>query len=383
MKNHKIIFSPLGGGQKVGASCYYLQFGKHHVLFDAGIDTSGGNTRGPVWSHLLQSSLLYSMEQIDQIYISHAHMDHIGFLFQMMSTCPEASVHMTELTKSLAELQIYERIYLGNTQISEKKRLTAQGCLDRITVVPYMKTMEFPDYKVTFYHAGHIPGAMMTLIEYQGRSILYTGDYSISASPLCEGCMIPSDKNIDTVILCGLHAKHPNYQKHQDALFQNIHNIFDLVRNRRVSVQCTASQLSKGVEFLKLLNEHNSSGIPIYVDEGIMQVVRKMEHSGFQIWSEYNKPIGELAQYIPCICLTSGNKRNRYCSQKWNVDFTLHEDFQEMKQFIKQINPRHVYLVHCAKPFHEGDTTIEQVLMMDGSCRTQFTFAQEQEIYYL
>ena len=380
MRKDEIIFSPLGGGQRVGASCYYLCFRNHHILLDAGIDS---NKRTPVWSHLLGYHRLTSMNQIEQIYISHAHMDHIGSLFGMMSQCSQASVYMTAITKSLAELQIYDRIYFNSLQNDEKKRIAAKNCLDRITVVSYMKTMDFHDYRVTFYPAGHIPGAMMTLLELPRCNILYTGDYSISESPLCLGCTIPSNKKIDVVILCGLHAKHPDYQKKKDVLFQKIRKIFYIAETNRRSVQCCVNQLSKGVEFLKLLNEKNTSGIPILVDESIMQVVRKMEQNGFQILSKYNRLVSRMSAAQPCIYLTSGNRTLTDCYERLDIDFTLHEDFEEMKQFIKSINPKHVYLVHCAPPVHEEDITIEQALLWDTDCRVQFTFAQDESIYYI
>lgn len=34
------------------------------------------------------------------------------------------------------------------------------------------------DIKFVAYHAGHVIGAAMFLIEYQGVKVLYTGDYS-------------------------------------------------------------------------------------------------------------------------------------------------------------------------------------------------------------
>ena len=380
MKKNKIIFSVLGGGQRVGASCYYLGFRGHHILLDAGIDSNKG---GPVWSHLL-NYCLNSMNQIENIYVSHAHMDHIGSLTGIMTECSQANVYMTEMTKSFTRLQIYDRIYFNSLQSHEKKQLAVKNCLDRITSVSYMKTMDFHDYRVTFYPAGHIPGAMMTLFEIKGGcNILYTGDYSVSDSPLCSGCYIPKDKKIDVVILCGLHACHPHYQKKQDDLFRKIQKIFCIVRENHHSVQCCISQLSKGVEFLKLLNEENTTGIPVFIDDTIMEVVREMERNGFHMVSEYTKPVSRISFSRPFICLTSENRDMNYCDYKMNVDFTLHEDFEEMKQFIKTINPKYVYLVHCAKPRYENDVTIEQVLLMDEDCRTQFTFAQDENIYYI
>ena len=65
------------------------------------------------------------------------------------------------------------------------------------------------------------------------------------------------------------------------------------------------------------------------------------------------------------------------------MDFSLHEDFLEMKEFIKKINPRQAVVVHCGREKSVLDNTIEQEMMLDSECRTQFIFAEEKEIYKL
>ena len=35
MRN-QLLFMPLGGGQQVGASCYYLRLGNSNIILDAG-----------------------------------------------------------------------------------------------------------------------------------------------------------------------------------------------------------------------------------------------------------------------------------------------------------------------------------------------------------
>ena len=61
----------------------------------------------------------------------------------------------------------------------------------------------------------------------------------------------------------------------------------------------------------------------------------------------------------------------------------VQEDPQDMKRFIKKINPKQVYIVHCPKERSCDEYTIEQTVMLDGECRTQFVFAEEGEIYKL
>ncbi len=375
---------PLGGGQRVGASCYYLRLGNSNIILDAGTGSKNGIVYTPVLSSLNILPSFYSMNQINHIYISHAHIDHTGYLIDLISQASNASVYMTDVTKSLTELQIYDRIYFGRRKIREENRLKAQADLDKITLVSYMKTLSFPEYKVTFYPAGHIPGAMMMLFEYNNRRILYTGDYSIDPSPLSPACFDLQGKNIDTVIMCGLHAKHPNYRKNSDKIYDQVFEALNFVGRYGKSVQCSISQLSKGIEFLQVLNENNKNNIPIFIERNIMQVINKLESLGIRVITIDNKQMTDIQPDYPHILLTSEQTtRSFFYSKKINADFTLHEDFSQMKKFIEGINPKQVVLVHCASPYDNNDMTIEQEILMNSDCNTKFIFAEEQEVYNL
>ena len=75
---------PLGGGQRVGASCYYLRLGEANLLLDAGIGVKDGVVSEPDLHSLLITPYVQSLNQIDRIFISHAHADHVGFLLKFM-----------------------------------------------------------------------------------------------------------------------------------------------------------------------------------------------------------------------------------------------------------------------------------------------------------
>ena len=375
---------PLGGGQSVGASCYYLKLGDMNLILDAGIGIKDGVIYEPDIYSLMTSPFIQSLNQLDHIYISHAHMDHVGYLLKLMKNATNPNVYMTDITALLSEYQLYDRNFLDFKEKDEGKRLAAQSLLNNIVKVSYMKTMDFGKYKVTFFSAGHIPGAMMMLFEFGKKKILYTGDYSLDNTALTKGCMIPSGLDIDLLIMCGLHAKHPEYTKKQNSLFKKVQYVLKLVSERDTSVVCHVSQLSKGIEFLKTLNQWNHENIPIYIDEEIMRVIYKMERLFIPILSPHNRVLTECVPKEPHIVLTSkkGSFGKRFY-QDVNVDFSLHEDFEDMRQFIKAVNPKKAVLVHCGKEKSVFDETIEQRMMIDGECRTQFIFAEEKEIYKL
>ena len=375
---------PLGGGQRVGASCYYLKIGDANVILDAGTGLEQGLVFEPDLYSLLTSPFVQSMGQINQIFISHAHADHIGYLLKLMREAANATVYMTEITALLSEYQLYDRAFFSGRREDENKRLAAKSMLDKIAAVSFMQKIDFGQYNVTFLPAGHIPGAMMMLFECGKRRILYTGDYSLDSTPLTGGCMVPENLDIDTVILCGLHAKHPYYIKRTDRLFQTAQYVLQLAGQEKKQVLCYVPQLSKGIEFLKILNTWNTERIPVYIDRTVMGVVEKMEQLSIPIMDVSDRIMGRFFPIEPHIYITADKTMQgsgRY--QEVGVDFSLHEDFSEMKAFIKKINPRQAVLVHCARENSMFDETIEQTMMLDGDCRTQFIFAEDTESYQL
>ncbi len=369
----------LGGGQNVGASCYFLKLGKSNILLDAGI---GIDKEGLVFTpnlHALKTSpFINSLSQIDEIFISHAHLDHVGYLTHVATESTQANTYMTAVTKALTKYQLYDRVY-SNANARELERLATKSVLDRIISVTYAKTIKFRNYSATFFPAGHIPGAMMILFEYRNSKILYTGDYSIANSPLTSGCFDFSGFKIDTMIMCGLHSKHSSYAKNQNGIYKTIEKIYKQIFLGR-SVSCQVNQLTKGVEFLKLLNDFNQQDILIYVDKNLLNVIEKLEipilHENVRLYNS------ATVSDAPHICITSKKvTKSKYYNM--NIDFSLHVDFSEIKNFVTKINARHVYIVHCEKPFSLNDHDIEQAVMRESDCRSQFIFIDNQEIYRL
>lgn len=376
-----ISFMPLGGGQSVGASCYFLKLGDANIILDAGIGKKKDLIFQPDIYSLVTSPLIESMCQINQIFISHAHIDHVGYLLDLMKDTPKASIYMTEITALLTEYQLYDKNFIGKTKYDEQKRLSVQYMLKNITKVGYMQTMDFGKYKVSFLPAGHISGAMMTLFQFGKRNILYTGDYSLDSTPLTDGCILPDNIKIDTVIMCGLHAKHPQYMKNCNKLYKTAKTaLYNAKQNK--SVVCYVSQLSKGIEFIKTLNSFNKYNIPVYIDKSVMNIVNKMENLSIPILNENNRVMGLEKPDIPHIFVTAQKTDIQY-DEVFYIDFSLHEDFNDMKAFITKINPKQVILVHCAKENSVFDKTIEQEVLLNSDCNAHFIFAEQGEIYRL
>ncbi len=209
----------------------------------------------------LQSGLIESINQISQVYISHAHLDHVGYLHEFASKFLMPRIYMTNLTMLLTQFQIKRMMsrLRGNRKLIDIESLKA----NRISCVSYHQMIPFHDYRASFHEAGHIPGAMMTLFQYRGKKILYTGDYSLHPTPWTNGCQLPEEK-IDILILCGLHARHPDAIGNVSGLEYLIQTIYHILQNHR-SVYCNVNQLSKGIELIRQLQTSVCSEYPIYI----------------------------------------------------------------------------------------------------------------------
>ena len=223
MRQKEIFFMPLGAAQSVGRSCYYLRLGQSNILLDCGLQRINGAICTPDLHSLLTSQFMESMQQLDQVYISHAHTDHVGYLPQVMQMAPQASVYMTLQTKQLAKYRL-------TVNSNQQGAAEASRLLSGVAPVNYLQKIKQRDYSVTFFPAGHIPGAMMTLFEYAGRKILYTGDFSLHSAFGLDGCWLPDDLEIDVLLMCALHAKQPYSIRQKNTLQQRITEVMNSLR---------------------------------------------------------------------------------------------------------------------------------------------------------
>ena len=57
--------------------------------------------------------------------------------------------------------------------------------------LPFFEGLEWDDFRLTTFPAGHILGSAMLLVEGGNRSLLYTGDFKLSASATAEPANVP------------------------------------------------------------------------------------------------------------------------------------------------------------------------------------------------
>lgn len=135
-------------------------------------------------------------EEVEEIFITHAHADHIGGLTMLKRQFPEAKIYMSEPTMEIGKITI------GSLEIKNKYKIPMKEIEEVMSEVELIKEgslLKFEDYKVLPLYAGHVLGALSYLIKIDSTNILYTGDISLTDLPLA-GKFDHQGNNIDLII---------------------------------------------------------------------------------------------------------------------------------------------------------------------------------------
>src|SRR3989338_1679561 len=99
-----IRFTPLGGFRQVGRSCMLLETRKTKILLDCGVNVS---PQSPEDAYPYLDAIRFPLSELDAVVISHAHMDHVGFVPYLFKMGYRGPVYLTEPTRDLSALLLF------------------------------------------------------------------------------------------------------------------------------------------------------------------------------------------------------------------------------------------------------------------------------------
>jgi len=255
-------------------------------------------------------------------FVSHAHADHFP---------------CNVIEKPYCTKETYELVKLRNPYFEAN-------------VVKENKQIKFDDFSVKLLSSGHILGATQTLIEVDGHSILYTGDFKLWQGLTSKPIDI---QHADILITEATYGK-PKFK------FPSIEDIRkDIVDwvlsqiEKDYRINLGGYTVGKSQEIIKLLNEH---GITPQVSETVRKYCRV--YNKFDVGLEFLER-GENSDVIikPMHIVPSiKNRKVKGCVLTgWSLfrnygvqGFPLsdHCDFDQLMNFIQQVNPKRVFCVH-------------------------------------
>ncbi|MFL6498041.1 MAG: beta-CASP ribonuclease aCPSF1 [Nitrososphaera sp.] len=165
----------LGGFAEIGRSCVLLVTNESKILLDCGLNPSARESLTAIPRFDIAG---ISMEDLDGVILSHAHLDHTGFLPALFKYGYRGPVYCTEPTLLL--MSVLQRNYL---RYCGKDPLYSQQDIDMavahtITLLHGIVTDISPDVKLVLSNSGHIIGSTSIHLQIGNgeHNLVYTGD---------------------------------------------------------------------------------------------------------------------------------------------------------------------------------------------------------------
>ncbi len=200
MRGMSVTIQFLGGAGTVTGSKYLVQHGGQQLLVDCGLFQGYKNLR-----LRNRAPLPVVPGHIGAVVLTHAHLDHSGYLPLLVREGFHGKVWCTHATRDLCEILLPDSAHLLEEDAAFANRhgfskhqpalplytvADAQRALRHLHPHPVYQAFEpLRGWRVQFFGAGHILGAAQVLLEVGGRRILFSGDLGRADDVL----MLPPD----------------------------------------------------------------------------------------------------------------------------------------------------------------------------------------------
>ncbi|MFM1986031.1 MAG: hypothetical protein RIS18_248, partial [Actinomycetota bacterium] len=191
----KVSITFLGGAETVTGSRFLVESDEAKVLIDAGLFQGLKQLRLKNWDEFPVDT-----STIDAVVLTHAHLDHCGYLPLLVRQGYRNPVYLTSNTAKLAEvvmkdsarIQVEDAKYAakkGYSKHDSPKPLYTEDDVDK-TLTKFketefrVKTQIAKNTFITLFPAGHILGAAFVMLEIGGEKLLFTGDLGRNQHPI-------------------------------------------------------------------------------------------------------------------------------------------------------------------------------------------------------
>jgi len=183
----KLTLRSLGGAETVTGSKHLIEADGARVLVDCGLFQGLKHLRERNWA-----ALAVPPETIDAVVLTHAHLDHSGYLPKLVREGFGGVAHCTEATAALCDILLKDSAQIAekDAEYANRKGFSkhrpalplytmrdAERALKRLKPMPFAAEFEIArDVGLKFRRAGHILGAATAEVKVGGATLVFSGD---------------------------------------------------------------------------------------------------------------------------------------------------------------------------------------------------------------
>jgi KH/beta-lactamase-domain protein len=287
---HEVMLYCLGGVKQVGRSCFIVVTPESKVMLDCGINP-GENIALNAYPRL--DWFTFSLDDLDAVIISHAHIDHQGFLPALYKFGYKGPVYCTEPTLPLMTLLQMDSIKIANnngTYLPYEAR-DVNEVIKRCITLPYGKPTDIsPDITVTLNNAGHIMGSATVHLNVSGaHNILYSGDYKYARTQLLDNALSIYPR-VETLITESTYGNSSDVMPEQSLVYKGFTESINNTLKGGGKVLIPVPAVGRAQEIMLVLDREMKEGrlleSPIYI-EGMISEASAI-HMSYAYYLGYN-----------------------------------------------------------------------------------------------
>jgi metallo-beta-lactamase family protein len=281
----------LGGVGTVTGSKTLVETEDGRVLVDCGLFQGPREIRERNWQPFPMAP-----ERINAVILTHAHLDHCGYLPALVRDGFTGPVYCTPNTAELAAIIMRDsaRLQEEDTAYARKKGFSrhaqpqplydssdAEQAITQIVPIEFGATFwPIPEMTGRFDHGGHILGSsIVTLTDARGRTTVFSGDLGRDAHPLLVEPMHPLDA--DAIVIESTYGDREH--EDMDAELDELAAAITRTVKRGGSVVIPAFAVDRTEVLIKALrdlqDQHRIPIVPMSVDSPMALAALKVYRS--------------------------------------------------------------------------------------------------------
>jgi hypothetical protein len=257
----EVSLMTLGGFGQVGRSCMLLTTPDSKILIDCGINPGA---RSPMESFPRLDWPNITLDDLDAVVISHAHLDHTGFLPVLCKYGYKGPIYCTEPTLPMMNLIQLDAVKVaaaqGRTPIYSDRDV--KQIMKQAITIPYGTVTDIsPDIKLVLANAGHILGSALCHFHIGNgdHNFVYSGDLKFAKSILFESASWNFPR-VETLLIESTYGAKEDIQPSRPEVESAFINAINTVLKDGGKVLIPIPAVGRAQEIMMVIDQYMKSG---------------------------------------------------------------------------------------------------------------------------